>query len=93
MTSHARAPVVPSGECLAEEEQREDCRGAALPWDLGCLDQGTDHRGVDGERPSWGAVPAIDEPQQQTPDCQPEHIGAVFAAGIPGQQLLRHQER
>ena len=27
-------PVVPSGERLAEEEQREDCNGAALPGDL-----------------------------------------------------------
>lgn len=81
------------GERLAEEEQREDCRGAALPRDLGGVDQGPDHRGADSENPCSGTVPAVDEPQQQAPDCQPELVRPVFTARIPGQRLLRHQER
>lgn len=81
------------GECLAEEEQREDCRGAALPRDLGGVDQGPDHRGVDAEGERSGAVPPVDEPQQQAPHRQPELVGPVFNARIPGQRLLRHEER
>lgn len=92
-SSRARAPVVPSGGCLAEEEQREDCRGGALPRDLGGVDQGPDHRGADSENPCSGTVPAVDEPQQQAPDHQLELVGPVFAAGVPGERLLRHEER
>ena len=69
------------GERLAEEEQREDCREAALPWDLGGVDQGPDHRGVDAEGSRWGAVPAVDEPQQQAPDCQPDSLAPSSPRG------------